>query len=144
VPLVRTSRLPAALVIATVIGVACAVPERAPPSTSLETCLFQSTTTDWVLISDRQLVLYGPARAQAFLAELAEPISVRSGDSMLTVQDSDGNGRICGTRSDRVTLGSEGARVSVPILSVRELAAEDLRQLLRVRAPREPTVNESR
>ena len=87
--------------------------------------MFQSTINGFNALDDRYVILYGPGRNQAYLAELTPGCFDIRNTNALGAVDGDNNGQICGYGRDALAYSGFGRAESCRIMSLEKLS--DLR-----------------
>lgn len=92
-------------------------------------CVFQRTIEDFQAIDNDHVVLYGPGRRKAYLAELGGGCFDMKGQSALAAVDGDRNGQICGFGRDSIAYRNLGMVENCRILGLEDLSDERRLQL---------------
>jgi hypothetical protein len=87
-------------------------------------CAFHSTISDFRPLDDRHVVLYGPGRRKAYLAEFALGCFDVGRQVSLAFVDGDGNGQLCGFGRDSVAYRALGTVEHCRITALEELTDE--------------------
>jgi len=85
-------------------------------------CMFQSTINGFNALDDRYVILYGPGRNQAYLAELTPGCFDIKSTTALGAVDGDNNGQICGYGRDALAYREFGRTESCRIMSLEKLS----------------------
>ena len=85
-------------------------------------CMFQSTINGFNALDDRYVILYGPGRNQAYLAELTPGCFDIRNTTTLGAVDGDNNGQICGYGRDALAYRDFGRTESCRIMSLEKLS----------------------
>lgn len=92
-------------------------------------CVFQRTIEDFQAIDSDHVVLYGPGRRKAYLAELGGGCFDMKGQSALAAVDGDRNGQICGFGRDSIAYRRMGRVEDCRIMALEQLSDERRMQL---------------
>ncbi len=67
-------------------------------------CLFARQPSDWKVLDNQTLILWGPTQKDAYLVKLFAPVSEMRFAMTLAVIDDDHNGMICGDSTDKIAV----------------------------------------
>jgi len=85
-------------------------------------CMFQSTINGFNALDDRYVILYGPGRNNAYLAELTPGCFQIKNTTALGAVDGDNNGQICGYGRDSLAYREFGRTEECRIMSLEKLS----------------------
>ena len=85
-------------------------------------CMFQSTINGFNALDDRYVILYGPGRTNAYLAELTPGCFQIGNTTALGAVDGDNNGQICGYGRDSLAYREFGRTEACRIMSLEKLS----------------------
>jgi hypothetical protein len=87
-------------------------------------CVFRSTVSDFTVLDERHIVLYGLGRHKAYLAELTGGCFDVRYQSSLAVVDGDNNGQVCGFGRDSIAYERMGLVEDCRIMGLEALTDE--------------------
>jgi Family of unknown function (DUF6491) len=87
-------------------------------------CVFRSTISDFHVLDDSHVVLYGMGRRKAYLAEIAGACFELKYEHELATVDGDNNGQICGFGRDSIAFRRMGLIENCRIFGMEELSEE--------------------
>lgn len=92
-------------------------------------CLFISTISNYQALDRDKVVIWGPARRDAYLVQLTMPLFGLEGSWRMATIDRDHDGRLCGFSMDRIAVRDIGHPESASIRSMTKLDAAAITQL---------------
>jgi hypothetical protein len=92
-------------------------------------CVFIRSVSNYQPIDRDKVVIWGPARRDAYLAELTMPLFNLKGSWHIAVVDHDHDGRLCGFSSDKISVRDGSIHESASIKAMTKLTEAELATL---------------
>jgi hypothetical protein len=124
-------RLILTAVLASLVSTAGATPTKPDVTAGKKTndCVFIRSVSNYQPIDRDKIVIWGPARRDAYLAELTMPLFNLEGSWHIAMVDHDHDGRLCGFSSDKISVRDGSIRESASIKAMTKLTNADLATL---------------
>jgi hypothetical protein len=125
-------RLILTAVLASLVGIASASTTPKPDVTTgkkTNECLFIRSVDHYQPIDRDKVVIWGPGRRDAYLAELTMPLFNLEGSWNIALIDHDRDGRLCGFSSDKISVRDGSMHESASLRAMTKLTEADLATL---------------
>jgi hypothetical protein len=116
------------LAAAAAAGCANTVPAKSatPPLPGKDACVFTVNLTDWVVLDDSTLIVYGPVHKEPYLVKLFAPVTGLQFRQSLGFESTAHNGQLC---SGDYVLARGDIPQRMPIAALRAISPEQAKQL---------------
>jgi len=93
-----------------------------------DTCVFSRTINNWQVIDNSHIAVWAPTRRNAYVVELAFPISGLKFENSLGFQDRNNDGQFCSYGGDSIIVGGP-LNERAMVRSVRKSSEDEIKQL---------------